>query len=347
VADTRWRGRRRLAAGLLVLAVVVVHGCITAQLADSQLGLGAVDAPARMEVDFVREMAQRDPVPVAAPRPKARRAAPAPVAAASAPEPAASAPELAPAPEEPASAVADAVVPAASAAPVEPAASAAAPAFEWPPSTRLVYEMTGDYRGPVEGTARVQWIRSGAHYQVHLDVSIALVASVKLTSDGTLTDAGLKPKSYVQESRVAFGEPRRRSLTFEDDHIVMVDGSHKPTLPAVQDAVSQLVQLGWIFAMQPERLQAGQSVEVPLALGRRVDNWRYDVLPPADIDTPMGVIKAWPVRPSQADGGGNPALKIESWIAPSMQYLPVRIHVDIDNGARMDLKLSGKPMQAP
>jgi hypothetical protein len=207
--------------------------------------------------------------------------------------------------------------------------------------------MTGDYRGPVEGTARVQWIRSGTHYQVHLDVSIALVASVRLTSDGTLTDAGLKPRAYVQESKLVFGEPRRRSLSFEDDHIVMVDGSHKPQLPGVQDAVSQLVQLGWIFAMQPELLQAGRSVEVPLALGRRVDPWRYDVLAPDDIDTPMGVIKAWPVRPSQADGGGNPALRIESWIAPSLQYLPVRIHVDIDNGAHMDLKLNGKPMQAP
>ena len=44
--------------------------------------------------------------------------------------------------------------------------------FEWPPSTRLSYRLTGNYRGPVEGQAQVEWLRAGTRYQVHMELSI-------------------------------------------------------------------------------------------------------------------------------------------------------------------------------
>jgi hypothetical protein len=54
-----------------------------------------------------------------------------------------------------------------------PDTAASAPvAFEWPPSTRLSYTLTGHYRGPVHGQAQVEWLRDGTRYQVHMDVSV-------------------------------------------------------------------------------------------------------------------------------------------------------------------------------
>jgi hypothetical protein len=46
------------------------------------------------------------------------------------------------------------------------------PSPEWPPSTRLSYTLTGHYRGPVQGQAQVEWLRSGTRYQVHMDLSV-------------------------------------------------------------------------------------------------------------------------------------------------------------------------------
>ena len=38
------------------------------------------------------------------------------------------------------------------------------------------------------------------------------------------------------------------------------------------------MQLTWLFTTQPQALQAGRSIEVPLALPRRVEVWQYDVI---------------------------------------------------------------------
>ena len=48
------------------------------------------------------------------------------------------------------------------------------PAFEWPPSTRLTYTLTGLYRnGPLYGKAAVEWRRVGTHYQVQFDIHVS------------------------------------------------------------------------------------------------------------------------------------------------------------------------------
>ena len=97
--------------------------------------------------------------------------------AASAPALAASAPALASAP---ASAV---------------SASEVIGGFEWPASTRISYDLTGNYRGAVAGNAQVEWVRAGARYQVHLDLGIgpsfAPLITRTLTSDGDITAEGL------------------------------------------------------------------------------------------------------------------------------------------------------------
>ena len=75
------------------------------------------------------------------------------------------------------------------AAPTKPAV-----AFEWPPSTRLSYRLQGNYRGPVEGTAQVEWLRQGSRYQVHLRTAIGPVLSRHITSEGELGAQGLVPR---------------------------------------------------------------------------------------------------------------------------------------------------------
>ena len=356
--------RRRLAALVLPAGVAVVHLWVVQVVADaSRIGEGAADsAPRRIDVAFVRELAPVAPPPAPPPaqRKVPRRAQPQPAeAAASAPvqepmpEPPVS-PAAAPVLAEPApmpEPAASAVTSVAAATAVDPASAASAmvSSFEWPPSTRLSYTLTGYYRGPVEGSAQVEWLRQGGRYQVHLDVrigpSFAPLVSRRMSSDGNLTEQGLKPQRYDEETKVLLREPRRQAITFEANRIVLPRGLERPMLAGVQDTASQFVQLTWLFTTQPQRLRAGESIEVPLALPRHVSLWYYDVMGEELLYTPVGTIPTFYVRPRREAGTGGD-LVVEAWFAPSLQYLPVRIRIRQDAETSVDLLLERLPQQS-
>lgn len=362
----------------LAAGVLIAHLWLADRALPDRLGDGAADAsrPARMDVAFVRQLQPQAP-PVAAlgqrtqprtpPRSPPRSAAPAKVAqAASAPEAAASTALLVPVPlAEPAASAPEAhsepapvaqagvAVPAAPAAPVSAAAPAsaasAALAFEWPPSTRLSYRLTGHYRGPVEGQARVEWLRSGSRYQVIMDLGIgpsfAPLMSRRVSSDGEVTAQGLHPRRYDEETKVMLMAPRRLTIHMDEGSVLMADGSQHPRPPGLQDSASQFVQLTWLFTTQPELLQTGRSITVPLALPRQVEPWIYDVLGPVTLATPAGPVDAVHVKPRRV---ARPGLDMtaEIWVAPSLQYLPVRILIRVDAATYIDLNIERLPEQA-
>lgn len=251
--------------------------------------------------------------------------------------------------------LADATAGAGSAPMASPAASAAAssPAtdattFDWPRSTRLSYRLTGHYRGPVEGQARVEWLREGARYQVHLEVSVgpsfAPLVSRRMSSDGRIVPQGLQPRFYEEETKVALQAPRRVVLDFEPPVLRLANGRELPKPAQVQDTASQFVQLTWLFSTRPALLQPGQSVPLMLALPRRVDEWVYDVAAHDKLYTPVGELAAVHVKPRRpARPGGE--LVAEAWFAPTLQYLPVRIVIRQDEETYVDLLLARWPEQ--
>lgn len=355
--------QRRVAALALIAGVILMHGWLADRLAERMVDFSVAAAmPPRVEVAYVREMEPTAPPAVApappAPRParpkRARAAAP-PASAASQAVAAEPAPEAPPVvatadpqpPNEPPLAIVSAE-PAASAASA-PAASASAPAFAWPGSTRLSYVLTGNYRGEVHGNAQVEWVRLDMRYQVHLDVTVGLgfapLLSRRMTSDGQLTPDGLAPERYDEDSKVAFRDRRRATIRFEPGVVLMPDGRRLERWPGMQDAASQFVQLTYLFTMQPQRLAAGQVIEVPLALPRNVDRWLYDVLEAETLHTPFGAVDAFPLKPRRvARPGGD--LTAEIWFAPTLAYLPVRIRIRQDADTFVDMMIERKPQLA-
>jgi hypothetical protein len=238
-------------------------------------------------------------------------------------------------------------------APALAAASAAvpaAPAFEWPPSTRVTYKLTGNYRGEVHGRARVQWVRQDLRYQVHLDVAIgpsfAPLMSRRMTSEGSIVDEGLAPRRYDELTKLPFQSERRATVAFGPEVVTLANGNQRETMPGVQDAASQFVQLTWMFTTRPELLRVGNAIQVPLALPRRADRWVYDVVGEERLDTPLGALDAFHLKPRRADDRPRGELSAEVWFAPTLQYLPVRIRIQQDNDTFVDLVIDSAPMQA-
>ena len=349
------RPRRRLAAAALVLMVIALHLWVTRYVAQTMDDWAtAPPMPPRIEVAYVREL-ELTPPPVAAPvvvapappRPRPSAAAPTAAQAASAPAVAeaetkaeTAATELAEAAATPPPVVEPARAPELASAAPAPAASDAE-AFQWPTSTRLTYELSGNYRGAINGDAQVEWVRVGTHYQVNIDLNVGPLIARRMSSEGELIGDRLLPSRYDEITRVVFRE-RRVTILLGPEEILLATGERRERAPGVQDSASQFIQLAAFFTTQPEMLQAGKTVEVLLALRNRVGSWIYDVLGQEDIATPFGTLAAYHLRPRRIVSGGN-EMSVEVWFAPQLRYLPVRMRVRQDAETFVDLVLSRRP----
>jgi hypothetical protein len=368
LVDRRLPWSRRAAWVALLAAVLLAHGVLKLWVDEALVGWGMGDKPmpARMEVAFVRMLApSTPPAAPAAARRGAPRGAARPVTAASsaeagtppvpaepALEPTPPAPDVASRIETPAASTPTAAAPAPEAPVAVPTSNPveAAPAFEWPPSTRLNYVLTGNYRGELNGSARVEWIRQGLRYQVHLDVlvgpSFAPLISRRMTSDGELGFEGLQPRRYDETTKLPFQSPRRTTVEFTPQQVTLGNGQAREALPGVQDSASQFVQMTWMFTTRPELLAVGNAIMMPLALPRRMDRWIYDVLGQEQLWTPLGAIDTFHLKPRRADDRPRGELSAEAWFAPTLMYLPVRIRIQQDADTFVDLMLESAPLQA-
>jgi hypothetical protein len=349
---------------VLVLAVLALHLLLGHEVQRIQDGWrhDGPPMPPRLQVEFVQEMqlqAPRAPRPAAALPALAPAAVPAPSEGAgqdlAPPPPAASA---VPAPDRAADAASAPVMPVAAAASSPAAPSSATdpaspisdePGPEWPLSTRLSYAMTGSFRGgPIHGQAQVEWLRKGAAYQVHLDVSagpsFAPFFTRRISSQGALTPDGIAPQRYDEEEKRLLLDGSRASVFFLGAEVQLAHGVRQPLARGAQDSASQFVQLTWLFLTGREALDVGRRVEFPLVLPRRQYAWQYEVVGEAVVDTPMGPLASWHLRPTQPVVGGD--LAAELWVAPALQYLPVRLLIRQSAETVIDLTLKSAPLQA-
>jgi hypothetical protein len=328
---------------LLVLAVLLAHLGLRDAASRLDGGWRQDDAPPkRMQVAFVREMKAVVLAParrVAAPAPRTAQLA------GTTPEP-----QAVPKPPEKIEPAAPVELPDTTLAPLPPVVSngEAEVGPEWPLSTRLNFSLTGNYRGPVYGQAQVEWLRQGADYQMHLDVAIgpsfAPLMTRRMSSVGRLTPEGISPRRYDEETKVVLADARRATIEFSNGYVILANNVAQPALPGAQDAASQFVQLTWRFLTGRLVAAPGLVIDQPLVLARRQYPWRYEVLGEEAVETPMGTFSAWHLRPSWDAAGGD--LSAEVWLAPALQYLPVRLRIRQDAQTWIDLLLKNLPLQA-
>jgi hypothetical protein len=215
----------------------------------------------------------------------------------------------------------------------EPAATEVpATTDSWPADTRLSYRLTGYYRGPLYGSARVQWQREQNRYQVRVDLSLALVIQVAMISQGQVTDNGLTPSAYEEQYP---GSVQR--MAFDGGYVKFQDGTQQLLPPDLQDTASQFVELSHRFSTGQDALKIGSEVRLWLARPQGMALWIYDVIEEDTLQMPeLGPVPAFHLQPRPI---ANPrgAITAEIWFAPSLQYLPVRVRISLGAGNFVDL----------
>ncbi|RCX10171.1 DUF3108 domain-containing protein [Extensimonas vulgaris] len=220
------------------------------------------------------------------------------------------------------------------------AASRTPPPVRIPPPMRLEFDAQGLVKGlHYTASAQLLWQHDGSRYQARQEVRVFLLGTRAQTSTGSITAQGLRPER--------FGDIARRELAAHFDYaqgrvIFSANTPQAPLRAGAQDRLSVFIQLGAMFAAQPQRFVPGTRISVPTIGPRSADRWVFAVRALETLHLPAGDIPAWRLeRLPERDYDQ----KAELWLSPDFEYLPVRIRLTQSNGDYVDLQLrsSGPP----
>lgn len=311
-AGVRWRPL--LATAVVVLAAhlwLLRAGPGPLQLADPLAGRALITrtiaaAPA------TSPLATQPPPAIAAPPQQVRAAAPRKT------------PSIEPAPPLPA-------VPPAAPANAAREASTHAAAFTIPGSMRLRYKVSAHSRNQLwQGDGELHWRHDGEQYEARLEVSSFLLPTRTQRSTGRITADGLAPSRFSDKSR---GE---QAAHFERDQGKVVFSGNQPEvplLPGAQDRLSVLMQLGALIAGNPTKFRADATIAIQTASTRDAEQWIFTVEGEEQLQLPGGTLATLKLTRAPRREFDQ---KVELWLAPGMDYVPVRLRLTQPNGDWLD-----------
>ncbi len=219
-------------------------------------------------------------------------------------------------------------------------AGAQPPPVRIPAPTRLAFDVSGQSKKfAYNARAELLWQHDGSRYEARQEVSAFLVGSRAQRSVGAITAQGLLPEKFSDKSRseqAAHFDHAKGRATFSANTPEAAVG------PGAQDRLSLFIQLGAMLAADPGRFVPGTQVTLTTVSARTADRWTFTVEGPETLDLPAGPTPALKLQRLPRKEYDQ---KAELWVAPSLNYLPVRIKLTQANGDFADLQLrsSGPP----
>lgn len=201
---------------------------------------------------------------------------------------------------------------------------------------RLRYQVAAQIRGiDLKATAELVWRHDGKDYEARLETVLPLVPPRVQQSSGQLTPEGLAPTRYAEKAR------NEEAAHFERDKGLLSFSNNQPSVtlqPGAQDRLSVMLQLGAIIGGAPERHGPGVTIDVQTAGTRDAEVWQFSVESQEELALPGGSQKAiklvrTPRKPFDQT--------VELWLAPGMDYVPVRVRLTQPNGDRLDQLWAG------
>ena len=204
----------------------------------------------------------------------------------------------------------------------------------WPDATELRYDGKG-LEGSFfryTGTGVLRWQHTDTRYQASLEISALGLHIRTLASSGQLETHLLLPERFDDTPRGASWTTR---FLRDQGLITFTSGSTaEPLQNGAQDKLSALLQLGAILAADPARGNTGNTVRFQAADAHRADNWVFRVDGSDVLELAQGRVTAIKLTREPTPENGQ---KIETWLAPEVGYLPVRLRITESDGSFIDL----------
>lgn len=205
--------------------------------------------------------------------------------------------------------------------------------YAFPPSVRLNYDVNHLAGGRRDtGGAKLLWKHDGTNYEASLIATKFYFKMRQWTSKGTLTDAGLTPIRFGDKGRGS--EVAAHFVRDEGKIVFSANTPEAPLLPGAQDHLSVFMQLASLWAGEPQRYAAGDSISFQSIGPRQSETWTFVVSPEETITVPGGT---FPAIKLTREASGDYSTKAELWLAPKLAYLPAHIRLTETNGNVLDM----------
>jgi Protein of unknown function (DUF3108) len=220
-------------------------------------------------------------------------------------------------------------------APQAATAQAAASSFSIPGSVRLHYKVSAQSRGLlVHGVGELLWRHDGERYDAKLEVSAPLLPPRTQRSTGSITADGLAPLRFTDKGR------SEQAANFQRDEGKVSFSNNQPDaplLPGAQDRLSVMLQLGALIAGNPGKFGPGATIAIQTASTREAEPWVFTVEADEQLQLPGGNLAT---RKLTRNPRKEFDIKVELWLAPGMDYVPVRLRLTQPNGDWLDQQWS-------
>ncbi|MBS1187300.1 MAG: hypothetical protein H6R04_1318 [Burkholderiaceae bacterium] len=210
--------------------------------------------------------------------------------------------------------------------------------FRLPPSADLVYAVQFSQHGlTLNGEAVLRWRVAGNRYQLSSETRSSLLGkALESKSEGVIDPFGLAPLQLTEKRmrKPAYG------ATFDREHRIVRLTDAPQTYPLIggeQDRASIMLQLVSVARGVPQKFVSGSEWKFFVVGRKDAEIWTFRVIRQERINTPMGAIQA--VRITRLLPEGSREQQLDLWLAPSLDWFPVRVSFHDADGTRSDQKL--------
>lgn len=213
-----------------------------------------------------------------------------------------------------------------------------------PPSADLNYAIKAKQSGlSLSGEALLQWRASESRFSVSTETRAMLLGKIlESKSDGNVDEYGLAPLSFTEKRF----RKNPTTTTFDRQAKTIgftASGDTYPIKGGEQDRNSAIWQLISIARATPTKFKPATDWTFFVAGQHDAEPWTFKVTGLENIKTAMGDIEAVHVlKASPPDSKGQ---QLDIWLAPSLEWYPVRLRFTESNGDVIEQSLVniGKP----
>jgi len=184
------------------------------------------------------------------------------------------------------------------------------------------------------GEGELLWRNDGHDYEAKLEVRSPLVRTRTQTSTGRVTAQGLEPLRFADKNR------SEQAAHFQRDKGVVSFSGNKPDAPLLagaQDRLSVMLQLGAMIGGAPQKFPPNTEIAVQTADTQEAQGWTFTVEGMEQLRLPGGNVAALKLIRNPRKEFDQ---KVELWLAPGMDYVPVRLRLTQPNGDSVDQQWS-------
>ena len=177
--------------------------------------------------------------------------------------------------------------------------------------------------------------KTGARYRISHESTPAGVLAmfvrthIKGQSTGAITPAGLQPEQFEYGRLDDASKNVSAEFDWNTARLKMTFDGRNETIALPKDTQDRVSLMYQFMFLPPAKLG---NLSFHMTNGKKIEPYRYQSVGDEEISTPLGKLKTLHLV-KQRDPGEN---RVEVWLAPSHHYLPVKVLIVENDGARYE-----------